>query len=762
MIDLEKSLRKVDEYSTSIRTYIENERKRLIPEGSRASLEMILYYEDNTYIREHCCTIRQGLINDQELLAQRLAIEHQQVRALRRVLLAKRQQAALRRTHAPETNEYNIIMTVIDKIRTATSRSPFEAVRTGLRDATQPELVHTTQQVPDPTPRSPPQYRTNITTPTTRPEPTITRTNETSTFPTLKRTQRQTETPTNTERPHETETDKENPTIKRPRLDKPITTPTTYRAVQGANDPLSNFAPSAITINGRHYTCAEQAYQTEKARFFNRPDIANHILYATDPAQMKAATRHLTDNRQTTASTDHERIKKWNGKKVATLFEIMQTKFNRPDHRRILLDTTNDVLFHPVRDSFWGTGSTETQGQLRGNGADHFANLLTILRARLTNSEVPNKARTTEILLTDQQTMKPRPNSWTTNQQSRKTLLATPPLLHNTTTSHLHARRQPLLQTPPTTTHTTSDRTIWQNYPKYTSTPAIYTGTSPTSEKTTQPTNENTHANPQQNHSPHTENTQYTNTPPKEGQTYMTNSTQNTDETTHTTTQQNNTPTPEDSPTTHLQLSTQTHRANILPKINTPKKGSKQDTPIILAQHTSTKTIIIGDSQLRNTTTPTYNPNTEILSVPGAQFRHISDILHNAQPASHIETVIIAVGINNRNQNPHRTAMKPFTEMIHRAGRVFPLAKLYFAEIEYHPGVPVGGYVNRYSSQDPRNHIPDINEAIRTWIMRAPRQHLHYIPGPATPPTYKQDNLHFTDQSANRMVAHWIQYTNNQ
>ena len=61
----------------------------------------------------------------------------------------------------------------------------------------------------------------------------------------------------------------------------------TVYAYFGRHSPLSNFYRCEFKIDDRSYNCVEQAYQEEKARHYNRDDIASAISTCSDPVDMK-------------------------------------------------------------------------------------------------------------------------------------------------------------------------------------------------------------------------------------------------------------------------------------------------------------------------------------------------------------------------------------------------------------------------------------------------------------------------------------------
>ena len=71
----EKTLRKMDTHCTTVRTFIQTSRNELLPEGSLATLDMILHFNDNSYFREQANTIKGFLTSQELLLAQGFAVD---------------------------------------------------------------------------------------------------------------------------------------------------------------------------------------------------------------------------------------------------------------------------------------------------------------------------------------------------------------------------------------------------------------------------------------------------------------------------------------------------------------------------------------------------------------------------------------------------------------------------------------------------------------------------------------------------------------
>ena len=64
----------------------------------------------------------------------------------------------------------------------------------------------------------------------------------------------------------------------------------------GKMSHLSNFHHRTFEYEGKTISCVEQGYQSEKARFAGRRDVADRILLMDDPVQMKKAGDSIEDD----------------------------------------------------------------------------------------------------------------------------------------------------------------------------------------------------------------------------------------------------------------------------------------------------------------------------------------------------------------------------------------------------------------------------------------------------------------------------------
>lgn len=98
--------------------------------------------------------------------------------------------------------------------------------------------------------------------------------------------------------------------------------------------------------------------------------------------------------------------------------------------------------------------------------------------------------------------------------------------------------------------------------------------------------------------------------------------------------------------------------------------------------------VFIGDSNLSRIPHVGVK-STQVDSFPGANFRHIEHILHKLEPHPLTQKVILAVGLNNKQQQPHKTAIKQLQGMWRTARTTFPNATIYTPVIHFSDYLPL-------------------------------------------------------------------------
>ena len=86
---------------------------------------------------------------------------------------------------------------------------------------------------------------------------------------------------------------------------------------------LSNWHPSVFTIHGITYTCAEQCFMYNKARYFDDMESAQKIINADHPREQKRLGRKVKNFNQRKALAKHQQTVKTSKEQVNFYFFIM-------------------------------------------------------------------------------------------------------------------------------------------------------------------------------------------------------------------------------------------------------------------------------------------------------------------------------------------------------------------------------------------------------------------------------------------------------
>lgn len=96
---------------------------------------------------------------------------------------------------------------------------------------------------------------------------------------------------------------------------------------------------------------------------------------------------------------------------------------------------------------------------------------------------------------------------------------------------------------------------------------------------------------------------------------------------------------------------------------------------------------ILGDSNLARIGS-FQNDDIEIDSFPGATFDHFQEVMSKAPVQPRVELVVLSVGLNNREQDPHHTSIKQLRRVYHLAIEKFPNARIYVALVNFSAQLP--------------------------------------------------------------------------
>ena len=105
----------------------------------------------------------------------------------------------------------------------------------------------------------------------------------------------------------------------------------------GKTSFLSNFASSPMSIDGTSFSCAEQAFQYFKAKFFNEDEIAKQILEMDNPSEMAITGQHVFILHKPKQS-------EWNDVAVDTMEQILRAKFSQNEELKSLLKRTSPCM----------------------------------------------------------------------------------------------------------------------------------------------------------------------------------------------------------------------------------------------------------------------------------------------------------------------------------------------------------------------------------------------------------------------------------
>ena len=157
------------------------------------------------------------------------------------------------------------------------------------------------------------------------------------------------------------------------------------------------------------------------------------------------------------------------------------------------------------------------------------------------------------------------------------------------------------------------------------------------------------------------------------------------------------------------------------------------------------KWVIIGDSNLSRM--PSYEiPDLQIDSFPGATFLHAETLIKKATVSAKVEKIVLAFGLNHREQKAKETAIKQLQRAIKAAKRRFPHAEIW---------IPIVNFSRNISLRQ-QDALETLNRHIRT--------HTGFIP-PLVNTEFQVESrdmkhIHWTSHTAKAMLQHWATHLN--
>ena len=140
--------------------------------------------------------------------------------------------------------------------------------------------------------------------------------------------------------------------------------------------------------------------------------------------------------------------------------------------------------------------------------------------------------------------------------------------------------------------------------------------------------------------------------------------------------------------------------------------------------------------------------NIQVESYPGAKIRNLEQMMiHPAETdGTHLEIVILSVGINDRANKPGVTTIPNLRRMAVRAGKCFPHSVIAIPEINCSDRLPM-------VEQD---HIMSTSKSLLDirGIVVIPKLEKSSFE------TNVSDNIHWTPETAKKMLTHWLDHLN--
>ncbi|KAL3995683.1 immunoglobulin superfamily member 9B [Sarotherodon galilaeus] len=154
------------------------------------------------------------------------------------------------------------------------------------------------------------------------------------------------------------------------------------------------------------------------------------------------------------------------------------------------------------------------------------------------------------------------------------------------------------------------------------------------------------------------------------------------------------------------------------------------------------KWVFLGDSNLARFPAHVL-PDLQIDSFPGANFRHAQALVRKATIHSNVEKVVLAFGLNNKNQGAKETAIKQMLGAVRAAKNRFPFSEIWIPLINFSSGLS-------------REEIQTLT-TMNAYISR----NLPFIPKLSENDfRTERDDVHWTRTTARAMFRHWVSFLN--
>lgn len=133
----------------------------------------------------------------------------------------------------------------------------------------------------------------------------------------------------------------------------------------------------------------------------------------------------------------------------------------------------------------------------------------------------------------------------------------------------------------------------------------------------------------------------------------------------------------------------------------------------------------------------------QIDSFPGVKWCHAETLLEKATSETSVTNLILSFGLNNRSQRDKTVAVTELKRALRAARVKFPDADIRIPVINFSSALP-------QPEKDTLLHLNDFISGLKEHIPALPDE--VFITG--------RDDIHWTDETAERMLQHWNEQVN--
>ena len=157
--------------------------------------------------------------------------------------------------------------------------------------------------------------------------------------------------------------------------------------------------------------------------------------------------------------------------------------------------------------------------------------------------------------------------------------------------------------------------------------------------------------------------------------------------------------------------------------------------------------VLLGASNLSRIT---HSPlrNIQVHSYPGAKFSHLTKMFTKYNRPAQPKSIFISVGLNNRSNQPTGTSVPQLRQMVNACSKTFPQSKIFLSKINYSPLLSDIEKMNLDAINNAMDSLSHTNLVIMDKLDES-----KFL-------TSSEDPIHWTSDTANEFVKHWLSYLN--